>query len=387
MECILYAEGMFDQPINIYKGLNELNTVPTRYYMQTKKICSSEHVIKGDKIYVPFNWENVLQLGNKKQQAAFNKFRNEYVHELVIGYCEKNGCNPVPVGSAAISARSDIDFNMYSENKDVDYVIMQINKIHRKRFLDSMEELFDVNIYGTVVDIFDELLCGVGKCISLKKDAVQKQHVWAFLRAAEYIRDYANGFVFSEKHQEIYNECLTLSKKLSGKKQLHSIYLKNIKIYLSSVKTEKDPAKLAQIYGKTKYYERETYRSVGATLHIVMKKKGLPVSLLQDSVYDNFGFAAEVLLTKSICTRYRKDTKVYKTCKYIARICDALENMKKDFDGLQELKNFCESMNIRRKRMLPFLSSDFKKLCKIIGSPIKFEPVRFLQAIYDFLLV
>lgn len=379
MACVVYAEGALGTPIDLCS--DGLLKAPSRYYMKAKRACSSEHIKKGDDVYVPFNWENVLQLGTKKQQEAFNSFRNEYVRELVVGYCETHGCNPVPVGSAATSARSDIDFNMYSEKRDVDYVLMRINSLHKRRFLDPIDEIFDVNIYGTVVDIFDDLLCGAARCMALPKKDSERQHSWAFLRATEFIRDKAPGFVVAEKHRELYEKCLTLSKELSNKKDYNSMYLRNIRIYLRAAKTEKDPSRLAEIYGKTKYYERETYRSVGATLHIVMKKTGLPPGLLLDSVYDNFGFAAEVLLTQPLCAGGRKDTRVYKTCKYIGRICDALEGMgKKDVSDLKEL---CEEMNKRRKRMMPLLPGDYKRLCKALGAPARFDPVRFLQAIYD----
>lgn len=385
MACLVYAEGDLDTPIDLLK--DKLIDTPTMYYMHVKRSCANESIEHKGKIYAEFNWENVLQLGSKKQQDAFNTFRNSYVKDLVLGYCDKHGCNPVPVGSAATSARSDIDFNMYSETKDVDYIIMNINRIHKKRFKVPIEELLDVNIYGTVVDVFDELLCGAGRCIALSLDESEKQHAWAFLRATEFIRDYTTGFVLKEGHLKLYKKCMALSKKMSGKKDSHSMYIRNIRIYLKSSKNEKNPAKLAEIYGKTKYYERETYRSVGATLDIVMKKSGLPKSLLIDSVYDNFGFAAEVLLTPPLCHNHPKDTRVYKTCKYVSRMCNALQKIKVDIDNLSELKELCDKMNNRRKKMLPLLSSDYKKLCKEIGAPTKFVPARFLQAIYDHLLV
>ena len=165
------------------------------------------------------------------------------------------------------------------------------------------------------------------------------------------------------------------------------MYLRNIRIYLKSALTETDPAKLANIYGRTKYYERETYRSVGATMHIVIKKKGLPRSMLTDSVYDNFGFAAEVLLTPPLCPKHPKDVRVYKTCKYISRICNALEEMNANVENILEIKELCDIMNTRRKKMLPLLQSDYKKLCGLIGTPTRFDPARLLQAIYNRLLV
>jgi hypothetical protein len=61
--------------------------------------------------------------------------------------------------------------------------------------------------------------------------------------------------------------------------------------------------------------------------------------------------------------------------------------MKVDVESLLEIKELCDIMNTRRKKMLPLLQSDYKKLCGLIGAPTRFDPAKFLQAIYNKLLV
>lgn len=375
-QSILYAEN--STPFNPFTS--PLPDKPTRYYFLTS---SRSSCLKSNRL--PLLWDNVRAFGSKKQQKALNLFRKKYIKQLIIGYCNENGCSPVMIGSPPSSAKSDADFDMYSKEKDVDQVIMEINKIHHQRFIDPIEDMFDVNIYGTVADVFQNIRCNIERCVNqLPQKTMASQTTWAFIRVAEQISVHCPNFYekLSEKHQKLYNECMERIKNLEvPADQKKAMYLKHLKMYLDGAKEKKpDMHKLSETYSTAKYYERETYKSIGATLNIVKKREDLPLEMLMDSIYDNLGFLAEVVFPEqcNVANSY----KLMKATKYLARICKVMLAIQKD-QKVNDILAFCNMLNNKRKRFQPMTAKHSAKI-KALLSYKRNGPLWFFEAVYRF---
>jgi hypothetical protein len=373
--CFLFPENDWKSPIDICNG--ELLQAPTTYYFpldKDAKACS--HIITKDgKTFAKFTWENVVYSANKKQQKAFNLLRTRYVKTMIIDFCSNKQCQPVMVGSPPSSALSDIDFDFYSNKKDVVEVIHLINTEHHKFFKDSIENTFDINLYGTVSDIFANIPCTLEKCKNIDS---KDQHIWAFMRVCQYGKSLYP--MLSPHHKKLYKECVARKKLLHTPEHQHKLlYLKYLDEYLTmSKKKHFDPAKLAHTFSKAKFYERETYRSVGATLHIVKKKDDLPTPYLHDSIYDNFGFILEVAALKC----YNHDYKIMKICKYVSRICNALLILDPSRKDIRKLKDITHAINRKRKNIQKLAQLDLNKLFAILHCDDK----TLIERIYDLCL-
>lgn len=383
----VYNKTNLEKPILL--EFENLLAKPTSYCFETisKRQCTDQNIIhKNNKRFAPFTWEYVLEWASSSQQQAFNKFRNDYVKHIVIDYSTTNKCIPEPVGSKPTSARSDIDFNMFCTDKSVVEVIHDINEAHYKWFVEPLEVMFDVNLYGTVATFFKTKLCKFEQCSPMPRLTIHSQHVWAFQRTAEMIYMYAPSLIamLSTTHQGLYDECIAQYKKLNMDRSHHkTMYLRNLAKYL---KMENDnhvsASKIAHQYGLAKYYERETYRSVGALLHIVEKMKQLPPTMLHDSIYDNFGFILEILFESSNHCKKDKGPRIMKCCKYISRICNALMLMNPDNIEIQSLHLISKSIDKKRKALKKLSSADFKSLCKRLGCTSRYSEISFVKAVY-----
>jgi hypothetical protein len=337
---------------------------PYKLYFQynSKNSFKNLNCIENDQ-YVHLTWENLFYLGTIDQRIKFNDLRLRYVAALksiLIHTCQSPQCQIVGVGTSEnISPASDIDMNILikeDKSRDLSSIILKletlfsnINTYHIRWFKDPYHEIFDLNFYATKFD-YDVNITGS----SLKSDCNQTK--WAILRAVEVIEPLA---LTDENTQyltktKVYRLGLQLYNK-KKKDENKNTYVTKIGQYLQSENTEYRVDK----FSESKYLERETYRSVGAYLHIVEKHRNLDKSFYVDSILDNYGFLIENLLHTTKCADIAIELKLQRVCKYLERICDALilyynvldkKYFENEINSYTTLKNSAEKINQLRKK-------------------------------------
>ena len=340
---------------------------------KNKTPCDTNELLK--KVRLLFTWENILTFGTPQQQKYFNIFRHAYISFLLNSVCiTENYCKYATIGTPATSPQSDMDFDL--SGSGISDIIKKISDIHMNYFTQSLDILFDVNLYGTVFNFEPyETLTEFPN----KKDN-ERQKMWSFVRFVESVTMLKDERFFgffeklSIKDKKTFNYALHCVKnnfqnnntnnnsqtnikmlpKLSSVKSL-DLYADNLGRYFKSAEnnTADNFSNVMEMFSKTKFYENETYRTLGSVLHIVQKKRNL---LIKDfylhSVYDNFGFVAENLLHHKLCGNLFEPS-VYKISKYIARICDALflydENVYENDHGIKDLFAASNKLNEARR--------------------------------------
>ena len=309
--------------------------------------------VDNGKLYAPFKWDYVLLYGTPEQKTAFNRFRIKYIRYLFDKVCLEldDPCKDNLVGTYPSSAKSDIDYNISGK---ISEKIRRIAERHMELFDDSLDELFDINLYGTSFDA--EIARQANFPI------VDSQFVHAWLRVAKWDR----GIEMSREHRELTEKALKL--------RVRGNYVKNLKLYLMASDTI-EFSDLVTLYSEAKYFEKEAYHSLGAILHIVNGVKKMPREYFIQSAYDNFGFALEVLKVKK-CSILDFDARLDKLAKYIYRICNAL-------GGHSRLERAASAHNKnRRKHQVMTKSRD--RFLRLLLDGGKVENIE--QIIYDRLI-
>lgn len=302
--------------------------------------------------FVRFLWECVVLFATKKQIEKFNMFRQRYVTHLMKSFCNES-CKFIRIGS--ISQRSDIDFNVDAENSAD--VIHDIFTLHHKHFSDSLDDVFDMNLYGSVLlHRFNE--------DSDNATQVQSQHEWAFLRFVEIINELnvekAKLVVESlNSHDtELYFKTMKRMKNLRSQFQGTKEYV-NYSRFLKEYRRNPHSKDAYEKFSQSKYFERESYRSVGAYLHIVEKAKDISIAMCRDSVYDNLGFIAELTVGTFLCNLGTYTHRLLRIPKYISRALRALVILRKRAKvsntrdkELQRLLKLCDDLDHKRRTMV-----------------------------------
>jgi hypothetical protein len=113
------------------------------------------------------------------------------------------------------------------------------------------------------------------------------------------------------------------------------------------------PEAIANAFSIASFIEIESYRSVGAYLHIVEKLSNLPKTVLYDSIYDNLGFIYQILLGDHLCLDEQTIVLFVKSCKYIERITSAmLYIVNKPSKPLLRIHEQSNQINLKRKQMV-----------------------------------
>ena len=170
-------------PNNVFKSKSSLKNQPNSDFIQkmfmfeykndknTNKdgiqcIPSDQKVTTRDnKTWIKFSFKNMVLFGTVEQKQSFHKFRKAYINKLFKSLCNPHqNCNYEIVGSD--SPVSDMDITIYEmiENKhqdktndmdnvniskSIEDVLVNIYKNHHDVFDQTLEELFDCNIYLT----------------------------------------------------------------------------------------------------------------------------------------------------------------------------------------------------------------------------------------------
>lgn len=311
-------------------------------------------------IHVKLRWELLVLFGTRAQLTSYDKFRVEFVDGLLKEHCSPLlDCATEIIGSR--SPKSNIDINMTC----VDHMEQVLNGIlmaHEKAFPGaSMEEVFDVNIYGSVFHYLDSRcsIAGATTCYP-RYEIGYKQRMWSFLRIVEYCEKLSKveRDTLMKSWPQPYKVLYARTKGLNNriKRRREKSYITAITKYLRELKKQHpDPHRIAEKFSMSKVFENDTYRSVGAVLHIVEDKKNMLASSLYDSAYDNMGFIFQVMLKKSLCGQGSIFVKHIKIAKYITRVYDAVSqiNAGNVSSTFKRLNDHAEKVNAMRKALTP----------------------------------
>jgi hypothetical protein len=358
------------EPVTLYFLLDDSNvsllTNENTHIPKKSGIKCNDVIIIDSKNYIKLTWENLNGLGTNEQKIAINAFRLKYVTNLkahIEGSNSTNNatkitccinsesckidqsCRLEGVGTTEnISAASDIDMNFYFKFtptnateiiENIRLLYEKINKFHYSKFITPFEDLFDMNIYAT--NLYSKecntLKCTIKNCskdmCKINKYDTNTQRKWAFYRAAEVIQNNQLNIssIDNIQFQNLYTNTLAFINDI---KNSHKTTYNTSNIYINSViksyNSLKNNNTIIDInsFSKAKVYERETYRSAGAFLHIVAKRKDLDHNLYIDSILDNYGFLLENLYHKPSCFKLDIQIKLLRVAKYLERMCDAI---------------------------------------------------------------
>jgi hypothetical protein len=349
-------------------------------------------------------WELLVQFGSREQLKRIDAQRVAYIHGLIDKHCKPLiDCHTTIVGSR--SPKSNIDINMTCP-QHMEEVLHAIFREHKNTFPDaSMEEMFDTNIYGSVFQYLDDRRCkdiisaSIQKCYP-RFDVGYRQHMWGFLRIVEMCEDYMSKGVrhalvssWSPKYQKLYADTLALRETL--KRRRNTDYVKAVSMYLKELaKKHPDPHRISERFSASKTLEHDTYRSIGAVLHIVDHRKDLPVSSMYDSCYDNLGFVYQALLKTGLCGPGAIVYRVIKSAKYIERVVDAIQVIFKNAPAtlslqIKQLEGIAVEINRMRKALAPMkdMLPLVHRLYAVLGIHSQPSTPQVLRAITECLLV
>ena len=318
------------------------------------------------KVLVPLTWENLFHLGTHDQRCAFNVFRLAYVsvlNDLIQNVCtsETDGRSIRPVRvcylrcvgtSTDISYASDVDMNVeFRINEQsvpldrvlyaIDELYSQIQRFNSYWFDEDLATLFDVNYYATKWvqgEGGDAIKCSEPLTSNCSRQ-VRDQHMWAFLRAVETVEHLEKRrrelpSVAAMRSMPLYRAALKKLEHLrsSSSSDTGTTYRTMAKAFYTTAKRAGRTVasttinnKLFRTFSNTKFYERETYRSVGAYVMVVEQKTDVHADFAMDSLLDNYGFLLENLFQKGgRCFVIPLEVRLDRVAKYMDRMCTAL---------------------------------------------------------------
>ena len=462
MDILHQCPDIISDDKKFYGLLDIMKEHPTKvYYFQLSREKSNDFnscqdldasLFQGTKIQ--FMWETILAFGTQTQKKYFNEFRRKYISYLIDSHCKDGNsllgtkCKYSIIGTPATSPESDMDFDL--DGDDIANVIENIQVLHHNYFKDGLDIMFDVNLYGSVFDF------NVEQHNNPSSEMINLQNIWSWIRTADCIREMKNmkfDNIFTNTlddfHRSIFNEALSqsailhletddnflpqlsrqstntfinaLTKTLSSApdtpKQI--TYSKRLGDYqfsrknsgslttprssVSSLGEEVDFSNMfeqvVELFSKAKYFENETYRSLGAVLDIVQRRDNLHEVYYIHSIFDNFGFVVENLVQKKLC-KTSLDKRLQKVSKYVSRICKALQKTSfyktknEPTKIIDNLSSICEQLNNARReenkqQEVNLLTNNFKNLVLSyanISSMNAISSFDFLLALYKILI-
>ena len=325
-------------------------------------------------VFVKLRWELLVQFGTKTQLRQFDKMRTKYVNDLLHRHCMPFiDCQTKIIGSR--SPKSNVDINMTCP-KHMEQVLHGIFDEHQKNFPGvSLEELFDTNIYGSVFHFLDER-CDADQLQDMTQTCYPRyepgvrQRMWSFTRIVEMCESYLDRRErklllesWPSPYQRLYRVAKSklmprVKKATASLSDAEGAYIKAIDTYLTELgKPKPDPHRLSEAFSRSKILEHDTYRSIGAVLHIVEKPRFIRSSSLYDSVYDNLGGVCQCLLKRTLCGTHALDARLIKSAKYVERIHDAVLRIRGSRDAVEsdfnELADLSAEINVKRKALVP----------------------------------
>ncbi len=371
MDTYLYKRGKNGKMEKVFPSINSIHRTKAQIYFflihdsmlpQFKDCEAYTHIhplqpifIKVDnKVYVRFLWECVVLFANQDQIDVFDDLRQQYVNYLLVESCsDKHKCDMQifkRIGSRA--QKSDIDYNiesLYSYE-----IIRRIMIIHKKHFRDDLSDIFDLNFYGSIINY---------EFSKPKED--YRQTIWSYLRFVEIIEHLPESqklLITDNLPSQDKKLYIDTHVKLNEMEQTYKTtevyvnYAKFIKKYHENSQSTQDAYEL---FSTSKYFERESYRSVGAFLFVVNKSKKISVPMLIDCVYDNLGFIAEITIDVTMCNIGKYIYRLVRIPKYVARCLEAIKLLRtkqqiknKRDDDIKRILRFCDKLNHKRKNSI-----------------------------------
>lgn len=306
-------------------------------------------------IYIRFHWTFVVLFASRSQIVEFDRIRKSYVRGLLDRHCKsKLQCYSKFIGSD--TPKSDIDINFFGLS--IEKAIHDMIEDHSKTFKDPLDAMFDTNLYGSVFRYFMKSCTRstkvAGECYP-KHISTYNQRIWSFIRLAQTLHNESSASrnnvlaILSKPYKRLFDRATKLLHKLQHKKDRQHWYHVYLTAYMKSLKENKDPRTISEAFSMCKFFENDAYYTVGAVLHIVEQTDDIEASSLFDSIYDNMGFAVEVMFAYGTCHSTLNIIKVSKMCKYIARICDAHKKLTGS-SSLDRLYALSEKINMMRKQ-------------------------------------
>lgn len=352
-----------------------------------------------DRIYIRLTWELLTLYGTVKQLKHYDRIRRKHVNKLMDTYCTvKQKCTVEMIGS--ISPKSDIDINLTSK-KNIDSVLKKIYKAHDKEYpSDSLEEMFDVNMYASVFHFLDDRCTRThhakGACFPPFSSDL-RQRTWSFLRIVEFSFQkpvVKNTIVSLPAYRCLYVKALALHDQLQQEtsgltvSEKNQTYGQKIQLYLNALTESKTAEGIEELFSSSKFLENDTYRSVGAVLHIVEKAPSLTNNVLFDSVYDNLGFILKNVYTGIIPFESSFETKFMRVGKYLERICDAIKTMATATDTIENISHLSGKLNRNRKNLEMPADRDVTQLLTLleVDEHGRSDPDSFVCQFVHFLL-
>ncbi len=309
---------------------------------------------------IPLTWNALRHVGSGAQKERLNRLRIAYISalvETVRRHCrpELGGCEINPVGTdyrrATSASDADLNFVFNTEasipwTKTIEDLYGALRAFHGEHFPDtSMADLFDVNVYASNFVSPVQITCtGADDMTCLRSSCPQRS--WACLRLAEVLHPraadpqrsaFATWFVeaagtdFADKVLAPALDKLAVLRASSSSRSSLT-YATRVGRALSAARDARDDnsadsaADAAESFSESKLYERDTYRSVGAFLHVVGGYRCMHPSMYIDSALDNLGFLVDNLLEDKVlgCIEVSLEHRLLRVAKYLERTCDAL---------------------------------------------------------------
>ena len=250
-------------------------------------------------------WERLMLFGSDAQIRHFDRLRQIYIQHLLKKHTRSfDKCTIQYIGSH--SPKSDIDIELYCPNH-LESIHQSIQQDHKSKYPHvSLNELYDINLYSTIYHYLDPM-------------------------------------------------CTTTQ-------------LNYMIAYVGMLQRRMDsPESIAEAFSMASWGEIDTYRSIGAILHIVEEIPKLQPSLYYDSIYDNLGFIYDLMCRKSLCFKEQTTYHFVRATKYMGRILNALESIHKD-PTMKPLQQLTKQINQKRKAMVPIqeLTNDVKELLGLL---------------------
>ena len=320
-------------------------------------------------------WERLMLFGSDAQIRHFDRLRQIYIQHLLKKHTRSfDKCTIQYIGSH--SPKSDIDIELYCPNH-LESIHQSIQQDHKSKYPHvSLNELYDINLYSTIYHYLDPM-CTTTKKLLLscypKQTSTKRQRQWSFVRMVESLMELPSSSrkrildSFPSSLQHLYND----AKELLGdvrKKYKNQTQLNYMIVYVGMLQRRMDsPESIAEAFSMASWGEIDTYRSIGAILHIVEEIPKLQPSLYYDSIYDNLGFIYDLMCRKSLCFKEQTTYHFVRATKYMGRILNALESIHKD-PTMKPLQQLTKQINQKRKAMVPIqeLTNDVKELLGLL---------------------
>ena len=197
----------------------------------------------------------------------------------------------------------------------------------------------------------------------MKEYSNGNQHCWAFLRALEAIDQKKikdSNIITSDlfrKTKQLQND---LEPLMTARENSYSIsYDSYLSFVQSSVHGREQPTEIEgedvlDKYSRTKYLEKDSYRSIGAYWDVVGNETNMHDQYYIDSILDNYGFLLENLfMTASCIASIDLNLRLLRVAKYLERISKAYLIIEKNAIKkvqIEAIKTISGELNILRKK-------------------------------------